>query len=61
MQRQLSAINIRRNNHNNVVNQRMMDGNVVDVLDVIGQSVQRGRMQLTNLLMQILKSLHSQR
>ncbi|KAH7076996.1 hypothetical protein BKA63DRAFT_412230 [Paraphoma chrysanthemicola] len=39
MQRQLSAINIRRNNHNNVVNQRMMDGNVVDVLDVIDPEI----------------------
>jgi hypothetical protein len=39
MQRQLSAINIRRNNHNNVPNQRMMDGNVVDVLDVIDPEI----------------------
>ena len=35
MQRQISALNIRRNNHNQ--NEQTMDSNVVDVLDVIGQ------------------------
>jgi hypothetical protein len=35
MQRQISALNIRRNNHHQ--NQHnTMDANVVDVLDVIG-------------------------
>lgn len=34
MQRQISALNIRRNNHHQ--NQQTMDSNVVDVLDVIG-------------------------
>jgi hypothetical protein len=35
MQRQISALNIRRNN-NHPQNQSTMDANVVDVLDVIG-------------------------
>jgi hypothetical protein len=36
MQRQISALNIRRNNHHHNHNRNTMDANVVDVLDVIG-------------------------
>jgi len=37
MQRQISALNIRRNHHPVTHDQRNMDSNVVDVLDVIGE------------------------
>lgn len=54
MQRQISALNIRRNNHPQ--NQQTMDSNVVDVLDVIGGSSLLGFFNSTNRV-QIPKSL----
>jgi len=62
MQRQISALNIRRNNHpqTRLHNRSNMDSNVVDMLDVIGQHSLRYDKYIANLA-QILRSLHSQR
>jgi hypothetical protein len=73
MDRQISALNIRRNNnhllaHNNKLhgkqnlnrNRNNMDANVVDVLDVIGRYLLCGFTGYANVVVQILRFLRLQ-